>query len=151
VVTQADVTAGTNAPVKIAADNVRTKVDLSGFIAAHMKSDANLASVDTASDHVAVTYKEPAKLFGAFAVSMDTTATTDASGNVTVTRPWWAFLASTDTASLQTNVRSGVDTVLGANASANTTLSASQQAQLVSVIETTLAAAANASANASTQ
>lgn len=149
VVTQADVSSGTTQAVQISADKVQTTNDLSGYIAAQMQGDANLMSVDTASDHVAVTYQEPAKFLGIFPITVDTTATTDASGNVSVSQPWWAFLATTNNAQLQANVQSSVSSIIGASGSANAQLSASQQARLVSAIKTVLAAAANANASAS--
>ena len=64
--------------------------------------------IDTASDHVAVTYPEHAELFGFIPVTVDTTATTDASGNVSISAPWWSFLAAIDQSNLQANVQSNV-------------------------------------------
>jgi hypothetical protein len=150
VVTRADIDDNTIQASDVSAGSVQTRDDLSGYIAAQMHSDANLSAVDTASDHVAVTYPERAQLFGFIPVTVDTTATTDASGNVSVTQPWWSFLAASDQSALQTSVQSSVSGVLGASASANMSLTASQQAELVAAMKSAMAAAANASASAST-
>jgi|SRR5665213_518026 len=152
VITRADVDGATVTASNVSAANVQTKSDLSGYIAAQMQGDANLAAVDTASDHVAVTYPEQAKLFGFIPVTINTTATTDAGGNVSITQPWWSFLAAADQTALQASVQSSVSGVLGANASANAQLTASQQARLVAAIKSAMAATAatNVTANAST-
>ena len=139
--TQADVNDnGTVQASNISAGSVQTEQDLSGYIAARMRGDVNLSTVDTASDHVAVTYPEPAELFGFVPVTVETTATTDANGNVSVTQPWWSFLAATDNANLQSSVQASVQGVLGASASSNTQLTVSQQAQLVAAIQSAMAA-----------
>jgi hypothetical protein len=153
VVTRTDVNNSAVQASNVSAASVQNKQDLSGYIAARMQADANLTAVDTASDHVAVTYPEHAELFGFIPVTVNTTATTDASGNISLSTPWWALLTSTDQTDLQTNVQANVDQVLGANAQANTQLSASQQAQLVGAIESAMAmtASADASGSASTQ
>jgi hypothetical protein len=157
IVTRADVDSNAVTASSATADSVRTKDDLSGYVAAQMKSDANVSSVDTASDHVALTYKEPAKLFGFIPVTIDTTATADASGNVTISYPWWAYLATKDNADVQAKVQDGVNATLGTNASATANanaqasaqLTAAQQAKLIASIKEALASGANASANAS--
>ncbi|MDR3571507.1 MAG: hypothetical protein P4L81_04915 [Candidatus Pacebacteria bacterium] len=146
VVTHASVSAN---PVQISAGNVGTRSDLSSFVSQQLRIDANLSGVDTASDHVAVTYREPALFLGIVPVSIETTATTDASGNVTITEPWWNFLAASNETNLQTKVKANVDAVLG-DATASAKLTAAQQAQLVSAITSAMASVhASASTSAS--
>jgi hypothetical protein len=149
VVTRADVNDNNVQATDISAANVGTKSDLTGYIAAKLHADTNLYAVDTASDHVAVTYPERAEFLGFIPVSVETTATADAAGNVSITQPWWSFIAASDNAALQSSVQSNVTGVLGANASATAQLSAAQQARLIAAIESALSASYNVGASAS--
>ena len=108
IVTRADLDANTVQASNVSASNVQSKNDLQGYVAAQLQSDQDLSAVDTASDHVAVTYMEPVKLFGFIPANANTTATVDENGNVTISYPWWAFLATKDNADLQTQVQSNV-------------------------------------------
>jgi hypothetical protein len=149
VVTRTDLNDNTVQATNVSVGNVTTKSDLSGYIAAKLQSDINLYAIDTASDHVAVTYPERAEFLGFIPVIVETTATTDAGGNVSITQPWWSFIAAGDNTTLQSSVQSNVTAVLGANASANTELSAAQQAQLIATIESAMSSAYTASGSAS--
>ena len=73
-----------------------------------MTEDSDVTAVNSSDSSVAVSYKEPAKLFGIFSVSVPATAEAKADGTVTVKYPWYAFLMSKDDASLQAAVTSHV-------------------------------------------
>jgi hypothetical protein len=154
VMTRADISATTGPFAPMDATVVQTQGNLSSYVGYQLQSDENLSSVDTSSQQVAVTYKGGAKLFGFIPVSLDTTATTDDSGKVTVSYPWWAFMASTaDKSKLQGDLQANVTTALAAHPSSmQMSYSASQQAALIasmkSAMETDLNADASASANA---
>ncbi len=119
VITRADVDGGATVSVSASPANVRTNADLGGFIAAQVQADKNVSQVEASADNVAVTYKQNAKLFGFIPITIDATATVDAGGNVNIKYPWYAFLASTNSAELEAKIQDRVDAVLGANVSGN--------------------------------
>ncbi|PIR83630.1 hypothetical protein COU18_03025 [Candidatus Kaiserbacteria bacterium CG10_big_fil_rev_8_21_14_0_10_51_14] len=158
LITRVDIDTGTVKATSAAPASVETRADLSGYVAAQMQSDANIASVETASDNVAVTYKQYARLFGFIPVTLDATATVQADGSVKVSYPWYAFLAVTNKADLETKLEQRVDAALSANAqleaSANASaevtgsLSASEQAQVVQAVKTVMQAELDAALEA---
>ena len=128
VITRADIKADTVTTSSVAPASVKTNADLSGYVAAQMKADENISAVESASDSVAVTYKQKAKLFGFIPVKVNATATVDAAGNVTVRYPWYAFLMATNKADLEARLQDRVDAVFAANVAMNTDASASANA-----------------------
>ncbi len=162
IITRADVDAGTVKATASSPSSVKTQADLSGYVAGEMKVDTNISSVEAASDNVAVTYKQRAKLFGFIPVTVDATANVDASGNVTVSYPWYAFLMVTNKSDLETRIQNRVDAdaslTASVNASANVDasataeaaaqLSADAQARIVAAVKAAMQAELNAAANA---
>lgn len=161
VITRADVDGGSVQATVSSPSSVTTQAELSGYVASEMKADSNISSVESASDNVALTYKQHAKLFGFIPVSVDATATVDASGKVVVSYPWYAFLMTTNKSDLETRIQSRVDADASLTASANagadasmTTetvgeLSAAAQARIVAAVKAAMQAELNASINAS--
>ena len=72
-----------------APEKVHTSAELKSFVENKGKADANLKSVDVAEGKVTVTYAMPVKFFGFWHTTMNTTASTDVSGNVTIDYPWY--------------------------------------------------------------
>ena len=159
IVTRADVDAGSVRAIISSPSAVTTRADLSGYVAAEMKADKNISSVEAASDNVAVTYKQNAKLFGFIPVTVDATANVDAEGNVTVSYPWYAFLMMTNKSDLQATIQNRVTADANLAASTNVTadasaeaagqLSADAQARIVAAVKAAMQAEFNASINAS--
>lgn len=153
IITRGDVDAGTVQATVSAPSSVKTRADLSGYVAGQMKADANLSSVEAASDNVAVMYKQHARLFGFIPVTVNATANVDASGNVTVSYPWYAFLMATNKSDLEAKIQSRVTTDLNANvnaqAEAATQLSADAQAKVIAAVQAAMEAEFSAEANAS--
>lgn len=167
IITRAEVDAGTVQATASSPSAVRTQAALSGFVAAEMKADANISSVEAASNNVTITYKQPAKLLGFIPVTVNATATVDASGNVTVSYPWYAFLMATNKSDLEARIQSqvsaDVDLDASANAEANADasasaeataqaaaeLSAEAQARIVAAVKAAMQAQLNAELNAS--
>ena len=117
--------------------SVRSNADLSAYIATQMKKDNKIQEVQASSGAVTVTYKGPAKFLGFIPASIKATAIADATGNVTISRPWYGFLfSSTDRAELKAAIESQVSAHvdISANARAQAELAADMQAQLVADI-----------------
>ena len=163
IITRAHIDSGAVAATVSSPSGVKTQADLSGYIAAEMKADKNISSVEAASGEVVVTYKQPAKLFGFIPVTIAATATVDASGNVEVSYPWYAFLMVTNESDLEARIQSRVSADVNldvsanaeANADANATaeataqLTAEAQAKVVAAVKAAMQAELNAELNAS--
>ena len=163
IITRGDVDAGTVKATVSSPSAVTTQADLSGYIAAEMKADANIWKVEAASDNVAVTYEQRAKLFGFIPVTIDATATVDANGNVEVSYPWYAFLMVTNKADLEARIQNQVSANVDLDASANVEanagasasaeaaaqLSAEAQARIVAAVKAAMQAQLEAQLNAS--
>ncbi len=157
LITRLDIDAGTVKATVSSPSSVHTQADLSGYVAGQMKADTNISSVAAASDNVAVTYKQHAKLFGFIPVIIDATANIDASGNVTVSYPWYAFLMATNKSDLEVKIQNRVTTEANVSGSANATadaqaaaeLSADAQARIVAAVKAAMQAELNADASAS--
>lgn len=137
--------------------SVSSNADLSAFIATTMKNDENLNEVQASSGSVAVTYKAPAKFLGFIPASIKAMAIVDATGNVTIARPWYGFLfSSDDSADLKTAIESDVRAHVNASANsrAQSELAADTKAQLIADIHAAMqehfaaSAAADVSAGA---
>ena len=149
IITRAHVDSGAVEATVSSPSGVETQADLSGYIAAEMKADKNISSVEAASGEVAVTYKQPAKLFGFIPVTIAATATVDASGNVEVSYPWYAFLMVTNKSDLEARIQDSVSAELGANAAQSA--SVGQDGIVSGNASATGTVQANANANASAQ
>lgn len=149
VITQEDISAHIGGSAA-SPEEITTRAQLSNFIYSRLRSDPQLSGVDAASDHVAVTYQEPGTFLGVLSVLVETTVTTDASGNVSITHPWWESLSATDEIDLQSRAQTAVNGVLGADVSDNTQLSLSQQAQLEYALESAMTPGSDAFGSAGT-
>lgn len=144
---QADVSAGASTET---AANVSSNNTLALYAQGVLQSDSNVSGIAADSNHVAVSYYEPAKVFGFISAKINTTAEVDASGNASIHYPWYRFLTSVNDSDIQASVSAQ------AAGSASTFSSAQTKAVLVSDLYTALkahadaSASANVSANAST-
>ncbi|OGG53291.1 hypothetical protein A2851_01740 [Candidatus Kaiserbacteria bacterium RIFCSPHIGHO2_01_FULL_53_29] len=154
IITRADVDSNAVEATSASASSVKTQAELSGFVAAQVKGDNNISAVEAASDSVAVTYKQHAKLFGFIPVTLDATATVDASGNVKISYPWYAFLTVTNHDDLQASIQSNVNAQLGVSGSVNASaqesaqLAAGEQARIVAAVQAAMQAQFDADVNA---
>lgn len=151
---EADGTAAGQAMVDSPA-SVRTGADLSAYAKTVVKSDTHVEDARFASDTVSIAYKQRAKLFGFIPVLVRATATVRADGTATVSYPWYAIFAATDS-SLETDVRGAVASELaagGADASANAEarFTAEQQARILAKMHQIMKSHLDASASAAAE
>jgi len=146
VITRGNISADIKA-APISAADVKTQDDLADFVSGLLHKHPDLSTVDAAADHVAVTCKEPGLFLGMIPVSADMTVTTDASGNITISQPWWDFLPPAAASQQSDAIQVAVNSVLGKNASGDSQLSLSQQAQLISSMESAMGTAAQTVGN----
>ncbi|MDO8514034.1 MAG: hypothetical protein Q7S50_00650 [bacterium] len=121
--------------------------------------DFDLAAMqaESAEDHVALTSKQSVKLFGFIPVTVKMKVNVDANGDVTVSYPWWTFLAVTNRDNLESKIEaqtkvitareagSGMATgrvaagdVSGDGVEASVKLSADIQARLIESVQAAL-------------
>ncbi len=155
-ITRGDVDDDNGATVTVTTPSgVHTNADASAYASSVVKADENVSGVELTEKAVAVSYKTRARLFGLIPIFMTATAHVDASGEVTISYPWYAFLAAKDENSLKSDVGASVAASLAENAHA--TLTASEQAaildQVRAAMESNLKAtlAAEGSADATVQ
>ena len=117
-------------------DSLKTKADLLA------NEDARVSSVTLSSQNVAVTYHEPARLFGFVSISVPVTVSVDANGAVRVNYPWYSFLFSTDQPGLTIRAKAAVANTLAsstAHTGTDATLTIAEQAKLLDSIHAVLA------------
>jgi len=150
IVSRADVDAGTAGATSVSVADVQADADLSGYVAAQIGSDKNIARVATSADTVSVTYKQNVKFLGFIPATVNATATVDATGEVDVSYPWYTFLAVTNETDLEASLESRIDSALalGVDAEAAAELGANTQARLINEIKTVMAAELAADVNA---
>jgi len=136
---------------------VTSSSDLDQYARSVAYSDPSVSAVSATDSTVAVTYARPARFLGIFPATLHETATVnanaDGSSSVSVKKPWWSALSSSDAKSVdfQTSLQSRVDAI-GA-ISPNGTINATSKARLITAIEgaehDTYGASASASASPS--
>ena len=153
--------ASNSSDVKVQAGDVNGdgEVGIAATGTVHGDPDFDLATmrVESAEDHVALTAKQSVKLFGFIPVTVKITTNVDANGDVTISYPWWAFLAVTNKAKLESKIEaqtklitareagSGMATgrvaagdVNGDGVEASAKLSADVQARLIESVQVAL-------------
>ena len=122
---------------------VTTSVDTSASVKAYVESveesDKNIDDVKSTSDHVSVSYKQPAKLFGFISMDMSVKGSVDTKGNVRVNYPWYSFLTNykSDT-KLESDINIAVSSIV--DTEGETEFSGSLQTQLITAIHTVMKA-----------
>ncbi|KKU77361.1 MAG: Cell wall surface anchor family protein [Parcubacteria group bacterium GW2011_GWA2_47_7] len=139
VLTRADISlgSGTNATVT-APTAVKTSADLSAYASTVLLGDENASALASSDTEVSFAYKQRAKLFGLIPIFVTATVHVSASGETSVSYPWYVFLATTDSASLTSDVEAATKATLSSTEGASTTFSAAAQAQLLSEIHTAM-------------
>lgn len=134
------------------ASSVSTGAELSAYASGVVKADENVSDVELTDTAVSLGYKQRARLFGFIPIFVRATATVKANGETTVRYPWYAFLATKDSASVTASVKIATSATVAANAEASAKLSAAMQARLLeqihAVMQSNLKASLMAEANA---
>src|ERR1700722_1384000 len=98
---------------------IQTNADLTSYNNAVIQSRPAVNAIDAQNDgSVAIHYSQPARFLGIFPASISGEVDVDAQGNTAVHLPWYAFLYSKDTTSVQTSAAAAVQES-GANFDAN--------------------------------
>ena len=125
---------------------VDADASLNAYANAMSKVDASVRTVEISdSTKVTVEYTRPAKLFGFIDATYTETATVEANGNtkpeVSVKKPWWTFLASTDrkTDDFSASLKSRVEA--NASLSSKASFSSADKAQVLADINASAQAA----------
>ena len=133
MIVRADVQSGSVAATSVNPASVSSRANLSGYIAAQMKQDKKISAVESASEKVSVTYKQPAKLFGVFRITLNTRVEVDRGGNVKISYPWYAFLTDANKTGVETALQSAFDASFPVNryAEYGAVFNATAQAQVI--------------------
>lgn len=94
------------------ADTVNTDGDLESYAAATLRDHESLENVDVTEDHVSLSFKEDARLFGFIPLTMTSRLMADANGNVTIVRPWYSFMVMGTTERSTTDLKARVQAIL---------------------------------------
>ncbi len=125
--------------------NIANSTDLDAYTRDLAREDENVSNVEVKDTSVAVSYKEPARIFGLIPTEVTVTVVAQDNGTVTVHYPWYAFLSGKNTGSLKPGLQMHIGEVLksaqvSTSASATTTAEISPQvrAQFIHAIHTAL-------------
>jgi len=121
---------------------VATEEDLQSYTSATMESDPQFERAVYSDSAVTVWYTQPSKMLGFIPVDMSVKATSDGMGNVTVSYPWYSFMASSMN---KTELEASLSKQMSAHMSAegSSTLTTRDQAELMTELRVALAAALN--------
>jgi hypothetical protein len=111
--------------------SVQSKSDLSAYASGVVRADTDVSNASLSAKAVSLAYRQPAKLFGFIPVYLQATATVNADGSTNVSYPWYAFLTTKDSATLESDVRVATKDTVSANADVNAGFSAATQAKLL--------------------
>ncbi len=142
-ITRADVSAAVGGGATVTPSSVQTGDTLSAYASSVVQTDADVDSARLSDSAVSLGYKARAKLFGIIPVFVNATATVNADGGTTISYPWYAFLATTNSDSLKTDVEAATASTVQANTS--TSFSAQTQAQLLDEMHAAMKASLQAS------
>jgi len=141
---------------------VQSMDDFHAYARGALRNNSNLKEIDADANAVTVKYNEDGYVLGLFPVSMTSSATISADGNVTLAHPWYYFMTSSDTnnASLRSALSTEAAATFNQQASAasegatstarvDAALSANKAAQLLAGINLALGSALTISASGS--
>ncbi len=154
----------TNTDTKVKSNNsinatvVSSSIDLDTYTRDLARDDEHVSNVDVKNDSVAVSYKEPARIFGLIPTEVTVTVIARNDGRVTVNYPWYAFLSGKNSGSLKPGIQAHVGQLLKTaevSSTSSTTVAAEMSPQVrVELIQAIHAALkeyrVNAGATAST-
>lgn len=157
-VTRADISSSSDEGVMVSSyANVRSNEEVKAYVTHVMKTDADTAGAEASDKAVSLSYKARVKLFGLIPVFVNATATAKADGTTEVSYPWYAFLATKDSTSLEADVHEATAATLASHANADAGFDATTKAQLIEEIHSAMKAnleanlTAEAALEASTQ
>ena len=125
---------------------------LSAYAHTSIQNDPNVDSIGIKDNEVDVSYRQDGKLFGFIPVSVDANTTVNADGSVKVHYPWYRFLVGLDQGSVKADLETKLQTTMPqpqVNSSGTAYFTVSEEAQVLSQIQTYMKAHESASANAS--
>ncbi len=136
------------------ASSVRSIANLESYAASTIRKDERLESVEVKDDSLLLSYRKDTRFLGFLPGSMRAHVTVDASGDVSVRYPWYAFMMSTTESSsdLEARLDSELALMSGSMASLEEDVSTSEDdamwrwAQLFERVYTALSAEATVSA-----
>ena len=145
------VTPAMNTNVTVSSD-VNDEEDLAVFARVMAEEDVQIKSVAASDNQVTVKYAEEVKLFGLFKVNMKRTAdvmfNTDSSTTVSVSKPWWSFMASGSAAAnadLESDIAAQMATSSYASVTADARAKAEAMASVTAAFKASLATDYNSS------
>ena len=139
--THASVTNSSGTPMS--AESVNTANDLEVYAASALRTHDSFDGVDVTSDRLSFRFKEDAKLFGFIPHKVTSRVEVSGDGAVTVTRPWYSFLASGLSTDTTASIEARVRTALGESSG---TMTARTQALVLAEIVSALEGSADTSA-----
>ncbi|MHB0865605.1 MAG: hypothetical protein ACYC1Y_01760 [Minisyncoccota bacterium] len=146
----------TRADVRTGLDTQTTSADASSSesLQTHAKTvvsgDARVSSVELSSDKVALSYEEPAKLFGFIQVTIPVTVAVTADGTTSIEYPWYGFLLSSDRTSLAVRARDAASQELAAKTNTSAKFSVAEQEQILDSLHEVLRSQANGNIQSNT-
>lgn len=120
---------------------------LRAHASALVKSDPNISAVAVSESNVAVSYREPVKVFGFIKTRVPVRVSIDASGATKVRYPWYRFLLATDAASISVRAKAIASEHVSATTDASAQLSTGTALRLVDSLTAMLASEASADAS----
>ena len=126
--------------------DVKSNADLSVFAKTMVKKDENVKNVEVDKDNVSMEYKAKVWFLGFIPFTTNATVNVENSGAVNVSYPWYTFLASTNKAEIETNVKFEITPVI--KSSSNAKLSTKAKAELLTKVQAVLRSDLEASAKA---
>lgn len=124
---------------------VNSKASLDSYARGVIKANADIRDVIITDEHVAVSHREHARLFGILPIKVFARAYVSNDGSVEVKFPWYAF-ASAKKAALESRIQAAVSSSV--SASANAKLSAKTQAEMLAKTVAAMKAEMDAEAQA---
>lgn len=118
---------------------IKTSDDVSAYNKLVVENTPQVSSVDATDQQVNVGYVQSGKMLGFIPVRMKAHVTVDASGNVQVMLPWYHFLVSSDSSSIESSVTAQLNTAKAQNQiNLNASLAPVDQVRVAHVVVTTL-------------
>ncbi|HEX7651311.1 MAG TPA: hypothetical protein VF439_01170 [Candidatus Paceibacterota bacterium] len=150
MLTRSDADASGTSVTMTDAAAVSTDGDLDAYAHGILASDDHIRRIDSASDHVALTYDERGWLFGFIPTTVEATASVNADGTQQVSYPWYRFLMATNKDDVQAGVNSVVHTSMtDGTMDMSGSLSAGAQARILGSLHSAMQSAYETSATAS--
>ncbi len=151
VITRANIRIGSD--TQTAGTDATSSESLQTHAKALISEDTKVSSVELSGDKVAISYQEPAKLFGFIQITIPVTVAVTASGATSIQYPWYSFLLSSDRASLAVRARDATAPELTVKTNASAKFSVTEQEHILDSLHEVLRsqASGDVQANAALQ